>query len=90
MPLKPEYLKQFKKDLNKIKKSGNDYSDLKPVMLNLINQIPLDKKFRDHKLVGNFKGRRECHIKADLLLVYRIDRKRIIFECLGSHSKLFD
>jgi len=89
MPLKPEYLKKFKKDLDKIKKSGKDYSDLKPVMSKLINEIKLEKRFKDHKLIGNFKDRRECHIKSDLLLIYRIEENRIIFERLGSHSELF-
>ena len=34
------------------------------------NEI-LEKKYNDHKLKGNFKGCRECHIKPDLLLVYK-------------------
>ncbi|WRB49532.1 type II toxin-antitoxin system mRNA interferase toxin, RelE/StbE family [Helicobacter pylori] len=35
------------------------------VIENLRNQIPLDEKFKDHALVGEYKGCRECHIKFD-------------------------
>jgi mRNA interferase YafQ len=44
---------------------------------------------KDHQLVGNYTGRRECHIEADWLLIYKIDGERIIFERTGSHSDLF-
>jgi mRNA interferase YafQ len=40
-------------------------------------------------LVGNYEGRRECHIEADWLLIYKIEKERIIFERPGSHSDLF-
>jgi mRNA interferase YafQ len=42
-------------------------------------------------LIGNYGGRRECHIEPDWLLIYKIDEtnKEIIFERTGSHSDLF-
>ena len=46
-------------------------------------------KYREHSLIGNFIGRRECHIEPDWLLIYKIDNDNIIFERTGSHSDLF-
>jgi len=52
----------------------------------------LSKKYRDHKLNGDYKGYRECHIKGDLLLVYQIKNKELILLLvdIGSHSYLFE
>ena len=45
---------------------------------------------RDHALVGNWAGYRECHIKPDLLLIYRKpDMETLHLVRLGSHSELF-
>jgi len=88
----PFYTKQFKKDLKHIERSGNkDIGKLKAVIRDLIEGKPLEPQFRDHSLKGNYKGRRECHIEPDWLLIYKIDTQRgsIIFERTGSHSSLF-
>lgn len=55
----------------------------------LIKRNPLPAKQKDHKLIGNFKDRRECHIESDWLLIYKIEQDTIIFERTGSHSDLF-
>lgn len=88
----PFYTKQFKKDLKRIKKSGNcNIEKLKVIIKMLIDGKQLGPSYRDHSLTGNYKDRRECHIQPDWLLVYKIDRekKSIIFERTGSHSNLF-
>lgn len=88
--LKPNYTKQFSKDLDKIKKSGQkEIGKLKIILTKLTNQEPLDPKHKDHKLIGNYKGRRECHIDPDWLLIYLIEDETIIFERTGTHSELF-
>lgn len=46
-------------------------------------------KFRDHNLAGKWSGYRECHIQADLLLIYHIDAKEVILVRTGSHSDSF-
>lgn len=66
-------------------------SDLKPILVALATDQPLDAKHRDHNLTGNWDGYRECHIKPDLLLIYSkslADTLRLAR--LGSHSELFD
>ncbi|GAA6891091.1 type II toxin-antitoxin system mRNA interferase toxin, RelE/StbE family [Helicobacter pylori] len=88
--LKIELKKKFTKDLKKHilnQKIELEIFDL--VIENLRNQIPLDEKFKDHALVGEYKGCRECHIKLDVLLVYRIQNNVLTLVRLGSHSELF-
>lgn len=52
-------------------------------------QEQLNEKFRDHKLKGNYTGRRECHIEPDWILIYKLENDEKIFERTGSHSLLF-
>jgi mRNA interferase YafQ len=51
---------------------------------------PLDSKHKDYKLVGNWKGLRECHVEPDWLLIYRINRDNLELVQTGSHPELFD
>ena len=87
--LKPAYTKQFEKDLKRMLKRSKDKEKLKKIIVKLINEEPLGNKFRDHKLIGNYKDRRECHIETDWLLIYKLGGDRIIFERTGTHSDLF-
>jgi len=91
MSLSATYTKQFEKDLKLAIKRGKDPNKLKKVILKLVTQEPLEPKYRDHKLVGNYMGRRDCHIEPDWLLIYKPEPEndRIIFERTGSHSDLF-
>lgn len=63
---------------------------LKPVLVALVTDQPLDARHRDHDLSGNWAGYRECHVKPDLLLIYRkSDTDTLRLARLGSHSELF-
>ena len=65
-------------------------SELKPVLVALVTDQPLAGKYRDHELGGDWKGYRECHVKPDLLLIYRKSDVDILrLARLGSHSALF-
>lgn len=56
----------------------------------LRKDITLPVRYRDHLLHGKFEGCRECHIRPDLLLVYRYEGSDwLILERLGSHSEIF-
>ncbi|MGI2027112.1 type II toxin-antitoxin system YafQ family toxin [Endozoicomonas acroporae] len=44
---------------------------------------------KDHALVGDWLGFRDCHIKPDLLLIYRIHDRKLQLARIGSHSDLF-
>ena len=82
--------KRFEKDYKKSIKSGRDMSRLKRVMTWIANQQPLPSELRDHKLIGNYKGRRECHLAGDWLLIYKLEKDMVIFERTGSHSELLN
>jgi mRNA interferase YafQ len=87
--LKPVYLRTFERELEKAKKRGFDMSKIKAVMTDLINQKPLAKKHRNHRLKGDFIGYWECHVTPDWLLVYKTDNESIYFVRTGTHSDLF-
>ncbi len=81
--------KSFKRDYKKLSK--RDKETLKSVIIKLSNDEKLEEKYKDHNLIGNFNGCRECHVKPDLLLVYRIDDDilELALTRVGSHAKLF-
>ena len=87
--LQPAYTNQFQKDLKKMKKRGKDLEKIKTIINDLVHEKTLEARHRDHKLVGNYHDRRECHIEPDWLLVYKSSSYDIIFERTGSHSDLF-
>ena len=82
---------QFKKDIKLAHKRGLDPSKLSTVISTLANGEPLDQKFKDHPLIGDYNGFRECHIAPDWLLVYKIDNGKLLLflSRTGSHSDLF-
>lgn len=85
----PVFTKQFEKDLKLVSRRGKNLEKFKILAQTLIAGQPPDPIHRDHKLVGNYHGRRDCHIESDWLLIYKIEDKSIIFERMGTHSDLF-
>ena len=82
---------KFKKDLKLAKKRGLNLELLSVVVNTLAAQQPLDIKYHDHNLTGNYRDFRECHIEPDWLLVYRTDDDQLelfLFRT-GTHSDLF-
>ena len=55
------------------------------------NEQQLDDRYRDHGLIGNYAGFRECHILPDWLLIYATDKEKLILTAsrTGTHSDLF-
>jgi addiction module toxin, relE/stbE family len=91
MKYEVKFTTQFKKDLKLAKKQNKNLDKLFEVIALLSEGVKLDVKYRDHDLVGNYKGARECHIEPDWLLVYeyRNDVLVLMLYRLGSHSELF-
>lgn len=83
-----QYRKQFKKIIKNNKKV---FSRINTVINILISGQKLEKKYCDHKLKGNKKKFRECHISPDLLLIYKKEEDKLVLHLfeIGSHSKLF-
>lgn len=84
------YSGRFKKDYKKCQKRGLDINLLKSVIAVLSIPETLPQKNQDHDLKGNYKGRRECHIAPDWLLIYEIDGNDLYLDRTGTHSDLFD
>lgn len=91
--LKIEFTGQFKRDYKLAVKRGCDPEELTTVISMLANEQALPEKYRDHILENsrNYKGMRECHIKPDWLLIYKIYDDRLVLELIrtGTHSDLF-
>ena len=82
---------RFKKDLKIALKHGYQISLLEDVVNKLAMREPLEERYRDHILTGDYGGFRECHITPDWLLVYQIRENELILflSRTGTHSDLF-
>ena len=91
MKYKIKYTSRFKKDLKQVKKQGKDIDKLFEIIEKIANDEVLDEKYRDHSLIGNYKGTRECHIEPDFLLIYEKIDDILVLSLVrtGSHSDLF-
>lgn len=83
------YSKEYRKAIKKLDKSI--LPQIEYVIDKLANDEILETKFKDHQLKGEYKDFRECHIKPDLLLIYRKNSNLLILIAfkLGSHSEIF-
>ena len=86
------YTTKCKKDIKKLKKQGKNKNLLTEVVTKLVNNIPLEEKYKEHYLSNNWAGCLECHIEPDWLLIYRIDitTNVIYFLRTGSHAHIFE
>ena len=82
---------RFKKDLKILKKRGYDLNLLGVVVDMLASGEKLPEKYREHNLLGNYAGCRECHITPDWLLIYELteDELFLYLTRTGTHSDLF-
>lgn len=83
---------QFKRDYKRETKGpyrATLVADLSPAIDALMVDEPLDARHRDHALVGNWRDHRDCHIKPDLVLIYRMpDAQSLPLVRLGSLAEL--
>lgn len=84
----------FKRDYRRVKATPRYRKDvdslLSAVLVLLLSDQTLPENLRDHAISGEFAGYRECHLKPDLLLIYRKpDADTLRLARLGSHSELF-
>lgn len=88
--LRPRFTGAFKKDRKRAGRRGKDTGKLDAVMGRLANEERLEPRFRDHKLSGEWRDFRECHLGPDWLLIYRVAADEITFVRTGTHADLFD
>ncbi|MBP3763337.1 MAG: type II toxin-antitoxin system YafQ family toxin [Bacteroidales bacterium] len=86
-----DYSTTFKKSYKRCIKRGLPIEELNHVIKVLASGEPLDPKYKDHALTGNFTSYRECHIRPDWLLVYRINQlvELLYLQNTGTHSDIF-
>ncbi len=85
------FTNKMKRDVKLMKKRGKDISKLSDILNKLANGDTLAYKHKDHQLSGDMSDFRECHIEPDWLLVYRIEKDKLVLIATqtGSHSDLF-
>jgi len=87
-----EWTNQFKRDYKREGKGQHRATldvELFPIVEALANDQLLDPRYRDHALTGDWKDCRDCHIKPDMVLIYRKPDDVVLqLVRLGSHSEL--
>jgi mRNA interferase YafQ len=88
-----EWTTAFRRDYKRTKATPRhkEIEILLPEIVGLLAEDrPLQARYRDHALGGNWKDHRECHLKPDLLLIYkRPDKDTLRLVRMGSHAELF-
>jgi mRNA interferase YafQ len=87
-----EHTTRFRRDYKREKKGRHAprLDGWLTVVLELLtNDRPLPARYRDHPLAGEWSDHRDCHIRPDLVLIYRKpDADTLQLVRLGSHSEL--
>lgn len=80
---------KYKKQRKKLSQDDRDLLD--GVIFRLACGESLEQRYRDHALKGLFSAYRECHIKPDLLLIYKRQEDILVLTCVqvGKHSEVF-
>lgn len=83
---------QFKRDFKRESRGQHRATldaDLASVLVALANDELLEPRHRDHALSGDWNDHRDCHVRPDLVLIYRKpDPRTLQLVRLGSHSEL--
>ena len=77
----------FKKETKKIK-DESVFTELETVVTLLVGNLPLPEKYKQHPLKGNYKNYMECHLKPDVLLIFKTTKTELYLYRIGSHSNL--
>lgn len=89
MTLKIRQATRFRRDVKRLRRQHADLPKLQTIIRTLADEKSLNERYRDHQLVGDWRGFRECHIQPDWLLIYRVADKELQLARTGSHAELF-
>ena len=86
------YTRRFRRDYRR-ESSGRDGKKLDALLMEIVELLAADKPLParnfDHALSGEWNDHRDCHIRPDLVLIYRKpDDDTLQLVRLGSHSEL--
>ena len=79
----------FKKDIKRAKNRDKDLQKIFAIIDRLLNNHPLERSHKAHKLTGNMAPYHECHIEPDWLLIWDENDQEITLVRTGSHADLF-
>ena len=87
-----KYTNRFRRDYKR-EQSGRQGKRLDAELLETVTMLskdePLPRRYFDHQLGGEWRDHRDCHIRPDLILIYRKpDATSLELVRLGSHSQL--
>lgn len=90
-----EITNKYKKHFKYLKKSiqGTEIMNRLEYVLNKLRKGErLENQYRDHLLSdsGSFKGQRECHLAGNILLIYILEKEKIILNQIGTHSEIYE
>ena len=87
-----DYSNEFKRQLRRLKRQANAsklVADLVEIIELLMRDEMLPPRCLDHALIGKWNGYRDCHVRPDLVLIYRkIGDTTLHLLRIGSHSEL--
>lgn len=85
---KPRFKRDYRRELSGV--HGKNLGKVLSAAVELLaTNHTLPEQLRDHALIGRWKGYRDCHLRPDLVLVYRKTPGALELVRLGSHSELF-
>ena len=73
-----------------MRKRGKDLARMKRLVNLLASGEKLPPQYKDHPLIGPWRGARDCHMEPDWVLVYTIDEHHLGLVRTGTHADLFD
>ncbi len=82
----------FKRDHKRVKATPK-HRDIDTLLSDVLKQLAVDsalaERHRDHSLTGDWRDHRDCHVKPDLVLIYRKPNDEVLqLVRLGSHAEL--
>ena len=81
---------RYKKELKKMLRRGKDIRKIGAVVRMLANGETLPSQYRDHALIGDLAGLRDCHVENDWVLLYSIENDVLVLTLTrtGTHADL--
>ncbi len=89
MKYKFYFTSKFKKEYRKL--SAQNMEAVDKIIQRLLNGEKLEPRYCDHQLSGKLKDFRDCHVRPDLVLIYKIEEDILLLTAVNidSHSNLF-
>ncbi len=80
----------FKKNLKKYRHNEAVLKELNKIVELLVTEQTIPSKYKNHKLIGDYVGMMELHLRPDDLLVYvKVEKTSITLHAIGNHAELF-